>query len=259
MDNLELISQLKEQAKEVSVRNGGELDAVIRRTEMIVRNVFGPASKYLTDIKELSFHPSFGPTTEEYKISVWHSGHKALINLIQTMEDELKLFQLTATQEEGATNPTQVGNQIFIVHGHDEEMKQYVARTLSILDLEAVILHEKPNQGRTIIEKFTDYSQVSFAIVLLSPDDVARPRHSKPEEEKFRSRQNVIFELGYFIGKLGRERVVALYRQEKNFEMPSDFSGVLFVPFDSSGRWQFDLVKELKSCGYKVDANKLLS
>ena len=73
-----------------------------------------------------------------------------------------------------------------------------------------------------------------------------------------RARQNVIFELGFFIGKLGRNRVLVLYQEEENFEMPSDYSGVLYTPYDSSGRWQFDLIKELKACGYDVDANKLL-
>lgn len=68
----------------------------------------------------------------------------------------------------------------------------------------------------------------------------------------------MVFELGYFLGKLGRERVIALYREDENFEMPSDYSGVLFVSYDSAGRWQFDLIKELKACGYDVDANRLL-
>lgn len=68
-----------------------------------------------------------------------------------------------------------------------------------------------------------------------------------------------MFELGYFLGRLGRERVVALYRQAERFQMLSDYSGVLYVSFDRAGRWQFDLLKELKACGYDVDAYKLLA
>jgi len=119
-------------------------------------------------------------------------------------------------------------------------------------------LHEKLSEGRTIIEKFTNYSDVSFAVVLLSPDDMAYPKDQTPENAKPRARQNVIFELGFFIGKLGRNRVLVLYQEEKNFEMPSDYSGVSYTPYDNSGRWKFNLVKELKVCGYNVDANKLL-
>src|SRR5207244_4374290 len=123
------------------------------------------------------------------------------------------------------------------------------------LGLLPIILHEKPNQGRTVIEKFTDYSGVGFAVVLLSPDDVGKLRTAPAEDLRPRARQNVIFELGFFLGRLGRERVLALYAPTDNFELPSDYSGVLFVPFDSSGRWQFDLVRELKAADYDVDAN----
>jgi predicted nucleotide-binding protein len=258
MDNLELISGLKKQLNDLPSQNEPKLDALRRRAEMIIRNVFGPTSKYLKDLNDIDFYPGVYPTTSERKREAWQEGVDQLLNLLNTMEEELKLFQLTVNKTSTQTQPRKSSRQIFIVHGHDEEMKQSVARTLSILEFDPIILHEKPNQGRTIIEKFTDYSEVSFAIVLLSPDDTARPRHSPPEDSKFRSRQNVILELGYFLGKLGRDRVVVIYRQEENFEMPSDYSGVLFVPFDSAGRWQFDLGKELRSCGYEVDANRLL-
>ena len=51
-------------------------------------------------------------------------------------------------------------------------MKLAVARTLEKLGLDAIILHEQPNLGKTIIEKFSDHADVSFAVVLLSPDDM---------------------------------------------------------------------------------------
>lgn len=126
------------------------------------------------------------------------------------------------------------------------------------LDLDAIILHEQPNKRRTIIEKFTDYSDVSSAVVLLSPDDIAYPKEGSSSEAKLRARQNVVFELGFFIGKLGRESVFILHREGENFEMPSDHSGVLFIPYNESGKWKFDLIKEFKACGYEVDANKMV-
>lgn len=150
------------------------------------------------------------------------------------------------------------GNQIFVVHGHDNEMKEAVARTLEKLDLKPIILHEKPNQNRTIIEKFTEYADgVSFAIVLLSPDDIGHERNESSEPIKYRARQNVILELGFFIGKLGRSNVTALFKKIPDFELPTDYVGTLYTPFDEAGRWQLDLAKELKSVGYNIDANKL--
>jgi len=180
-----------------------------------------------------------------------------LVSLVEELEKYPK-HSLTATAEEAETPDIGLSQGIFIVHGHDEAMKQTVARTLEKLGLEAVILHEKPNEGRTIIEKFMDYSGVSFAVVLLSPDDLGFHKHQEPKNAKLRARQNVIFELGFFIGKIGRDRVLVLYQQKENFEMPSDYSGVLYTPYDNAGRWQYNLVKELKACGYDVDANKLI-
>ena len=148
-------------------------------------------------------------------------------------------------------------NKIFLVHGHDGDMKQTVARTLEKLGFEPVILHEQPNRGRAIIEKFEDCSEaISFAIILLSPDDKGCEANIFPESAKSRARQNVILELGYFIGKLGRTKVLVLFKDEPDFEHPSDFVGVLYTSFKDG--WELEMVKELQSCGYEVDANRLL-
>jgi predicted nucleotide-binding protein len=146
--------------------------------------------------------------------------------------------------------------RVFVVHGHDSEMKQAVARTLERLGLEAVILHEKPNRGQTIIEKIERYSDVDFAVVLLSPDDTGYSNADGPAAAKLRARQNVILELGYFAGKLGRENVVALHRG--SIELPSDYDGVLYTPYDGdSGTWRSELVAELRDSGYSVSADNL--
>ena len=145
-------------------------------------------------------------------------------------------------------------NNIFIVHGHDERTKLDVARTIEKLGLNPIILSEQPNQGQTIIEKFELHSNVGFAIVLLTADDLGKTKTD--EEEKYRARQNVILEMGYFIGKLGRNKVFPLY--ENGVELPSDLHGVLYNPIDEANSWKFRLAKELKAAGYYVDANNLL-
>lgn len=151
---------------------------------------------------------------------------------------------------------TEVIRKVFVVHGHQHGTRDTVARFLEKLELEPVILDEEANRGRTVIEKFLDHSDVAFAIVLVIGDDVGGIKGSDPTALRSRARQNVIFELGYFVGKLGRDRVCALY--EPGVEMPSDFGGVGYVKFDPDGNWRVLLAKELNAARIKVDMNKAL-
>lgn len=139
--------------------------------------------------------------------------------------------------------------RVFLVHGHDGEVREAVARFLERLNFEVVILHEKANRGRTIIEKFEENADVGFAIVLLTPDDFGGPAGG---DAAARARQNVILELGYFIGKLGRDRVMALKRGD--LEVPSDILGVVYTPYDEAGAWKIALMKELTAAEYDIDA-----
>lgn len=142
--------------------------------------------------------------------------------------------------------------KVFVVHGHDEVATQTVARFLEKLKLEPIVLSEQPNEGRTIIEKFEAHADVSFAIVLLTPDDLGCPK-DRPDQLRPRARQNVILELGYFIGRLTRQRVCALHKGST--EIPSDFHGVVYVPMDEGGGWKLKLVTELKQAGLDLDLN----
>ena len=153
-----------------------------------------------------------------------------------------------------AASPAARG-RVFVVHGHDGEAKEAAARCLEKLGLEAIILHEQPSGGRTIIEKFEDYADVAYAVVLLTPDDVGAAK-ADPGNLKARARQNVILELGFFLGRLGRGRVCALHKGQ--VEIPSDYHGVLWVRMDADGAWQFNLAREMKAAGLAVDANRLL-
>jgi len=179
----------------------------------------------------------------------------------EEVTDELLKVPRNCNKPKNETNSAKIkskNNKIFVVHGHDEEMKHAVARTLEKLDLKPIILHEQPNQGKTIIEKFESYSEnVSFAIVLLSPDDIGYKKDQSPRSSMFRARQNVILELGYFMGKLGRKNVFVLHRKESNFELPSDILGTLYTPFDPHNGWKLTLSNELKAAGYDIDFGKL--
>ena len=144
-------------------------------------------------------------------------------------------------------------NKVFIVHGHDDSMKNDVARFIEKLDLEAIILHEQANTGLTIIEKIEKYSDVGYAIVLYSPCDVGA-ENTKDAKPRLRARQNVVFEHGYVIGKIGRNNVSALVKD--NIETPGDVGGVIYINY-SEKNWQFVIANELKTVGYNVDLNKL--
>lgn len=147
-------------------------------------------------------------------------------------------------------------NKVFIVHGHDDTMKNDVANYLIKLKLEPVILHEQANLGMTLIEKIEEYSNVGFGIVLYTPCDKGGLATDDIECMKFRARQNVVFEHGYLLGKLGRSRVCALMKGE--LEYPNDISGLLYIEYQPHGAWQFELAREMKKVGLPMDINQLL-
>lgn len=137
--------------------------------------------------------------------------------------------------------------RVFVVHGHDDVAKLETARLVEGLGLEAIILNEKSNNGRTLIEKLLNYSNVGFAIILYTPCDKF--------ETTNRARQNVVLEHGYFIGKLGRSRTFVL--RKGNVEMPSDINGIVYENMDENGGWKYKLAKELQSLGYSIDYNRI--
>lgn len=142
--------------------------------------------------------------------------------------------------------------RVFIVHGHDEGPRESVARFLEKLDFEPVILHERPNKGRTVITKFQqEAADVGYAVVLMTPDDHGG---KVGEQSEPRVRQNVVFELGFFIGALGPEKVAALVKG--GVERPSDFDGVVYISIDDSA-WRLKLGKELEAAGFTVNWAKI--
>jgi predicted nucleotide-binding protein len=171
---------------------------------------------------------------------------------VQSLEEQLVENGNRGVLQEVA--PSRDLSKVFIVHGHDDAVRETVARYIERLGLEAIILHERANKGRTIITKFRDESiGVGFAVALMSPDDLGK---AKDEAElKPRARQNVVFELAYFIGKLGPERVAALVKGD--IERPSDFDGVVYISLDD-GNWKIELGRELQAAGYVIDWNKVM-
>lgn len=129
-------------------------------------------------------------------------------------------------------------NEVFIVHGHDETAKTKTARFIEKLGLKPIILHEQASGSKTVIEKIEAYSNVGFGIVLYTPCDIGAKNEKEPNF-KNRARQNVVFEHGFLIGKIGRENVCALVKGE--IETPNDISGVVYVEMDDGEAWHLKI------------------
>jgi predicted nucleotide-binding protein len=146
---------------------------------------------------------------------------------------------------------------VFIVHGHDDSIKNEIESFIRDLQLNPIILHKKADEGLTIIEKFEKHSNVSFAIILLTPDDIGFAKNelkkdTKLDEMRLRARQNVIFEFGFFVAKLGRSNVCCIYKE--SVELPSDINGLLYKKYNESiEEIGYSLIKELQKAGLKPE------
>jgi predicted nucleotide-binding protein len=238
---------------------GAPADVLRIKVNSTLQDILGCDSRDYEDYELKSFYPvvespDIGRTRSRYKDKLDNAILK-LKALKEVLEE--RLAHAVPSQEHSSPQPSQTPNtgKVFIVHGHDHGVKDSVARFITNLGFEPVILHEQPNEGRTVIDKFEDHAEADFAIVLFTPDDIGYPA-KHPENIKPRARQNVVLELGYFMGKLSRKRV-ALLQVGDDIEIPSDYAGVLYLPLDGSGAWKFLLAKEMSACGMNIDMNKV--
>ncbi len=210
------------------------MNSLRERARTIIERVFGEDSSYYERLSGIRFRrggsvrivSSFGggssetPAERQARKCARRSGQEQSIALIDVMLEDLEMRE--PEQVQGTEDlPVEKSDRVFVVHGHDEGMRESVARVLTKLGLEPVILHELPDRGRTIIEKFYEHSEVEFAVVLLSPDDTGYSNADAPERG---TGARVLS------GRLGRENVVALHTGD--VEIPPDFSGVLYTPYN---------------------------
>ncbi len=227
--------------------------------KIALAELYGESSLPFRQFLGISFSPGYAvyELPESECVKSFNSGLDQASGFLESRINDLRerAVEKDRGHEIASLIPKSDSRKIFVVHGHDQGSKETVARFLAILDLEPIILHEQPDRGRTIIEKFEAHaSDVKCAVVILTADDVANSRES-PDENELRARQNVIFELGFFVGKLGRGNTFALVGRD--VVTPSDIDGVIYIPLDEA-EWRLRLVKEIKAAGVDVDANRVL-
>lgn len=230
------------------------------RTKKIFSNIFKNPGGYISKLENISFNsgvfdePLPAVAEEDYFYSGWKSADLLLRSAIKDIEFEKELSEWENSNSFPViynTFPTDK-TKVFIVHGHDEGLKNEVARFVERQGLEAIILHEQVSRSQTIIEKIESYSEVGFSIVLYTPCDIGGS--SSSGETQPRARQNVIFEHGYFVAKLGRENVIALNKGD--VEIPNDLSGMIYTSYEKDD-WKRNIARELKASGYKIDFEKV--
>lgn len=184
------------------------------------------------------------------------------IHRIDSIIERLELIPLTKTitaaapQESESVRPPAKTKKVFVVHGHDEIAKTNLEVFLHEIGLEPVVLHRQADEGLTIIEKFEKHSDVGYAFILLTPDEISyvkaeEGKDDNKRQKEYRARPNVIFEFGYFVGKLGRSRVCCLYTGDVS--LPSDVSGMIYKKFANSiEEVAYSIIKDLKASGYAI-------
>ena len=222
-----------------------------RDTKVAIANIFGDSSSQLEDFENTRYRRTYPYGGNSRYLESLVSATAVLKSLVNEIEDYWEDDRRESISSDVKESQEEINSkQVFIIHGQDHGTRDTVARFIENLGLEAIILQEQADQGATVIEKFERCTQNDFAVALFTPDDIGATVDGDLQP---RARQNVIFELGYFMGKFGRDRVRALVKG--NPELPSDYSGILYIPLDESGGWKQALVREMKSAGLDVDAN----
>ena len=187
---------------------------------------------------------SLRPQLDDLKIAVDFIAKSDGIPILLTSIEDI----LTTVQAQQSKEPIQ--SKIFIAHGHDSAIRDSVSVFLRETGNKPIVLFEEADRGETIIEKLERCCrEADFAIVLFTRDDIGYSKQD-PQQIRPRARQNVIFELGYLVARLGRRRVRVLY--EGDVEIPTNFMGVLYIEMDEDGRWKKYLEREMKDAGIFV-------
>lgn len=224
--------------------------------ELLKQSFSDPFNEYRKDYNDIGQWSGImlgGSKSNSEKVNDFIKLFNAKIDNLKKLFQKTDLLKSSETEQSNQQEMEFDKSQVFIVHGHDDLAKEETARFIEKLGFSPIILHEQASSGLTIIEKIESYTNVGFGVVLYTPCDKGA-KNGDESNLKFRARQNVVFEHGYLIGKIGRKNVTALVKG--NIETPNDTSGVVYISM--SNDWKFALAKELKNSGFPVDMNKVV-
>jgi len=232
--------------------------------ESALERLFSPDSRHIKSFKGVSYLPMMfsGSTPQSDFDRVFLSGLNHACGILRAAMKEFEDYELAAAKASvfpipsppaagGLQNP-----KVFVVHGHDHALKADVEVFLKNIGLDPIVLHRQADKGQTIIEKFLEHSDVGYAFILLTPDDIAYGSEQanvadRSRKKEFRARQNVIFEFGFFVGRIGRERVCCIYKE--GVVLPSDLNGLIYKKVtDSIDSQALSIARDLRAAGYKV-------
>lgn len=235
----------------------------IRRTKAALAFVYAD-DEPIAEFERVAEPPVFvGPNHWTQSFEHQYEDVGRAMNVLQSHKESLEYDDeptaAPATPATAAADPTTETEElvIFLVHGRDHGTRETVARFLERTGphgLRPLILDELANKGRTLVEKLEQHASESrYSVVLLTGDDVGGVKGADRATQQPRARQNVILELGWFCGEIGRKNVAVLY--EEGVELPSDVDGLAYIPLD--GDWQKDLVNELRDAGWDFRLDRL--
>ncbi|WP_201599577.1 TIR domain-containing protein [Psychrobacter immobilis] len=265
MQKVEAFEAVVQEFKQMTYEDSQNRSKLFKRFEVLLLKYLDNGKYYVERMNRVSFSPydalnEFGSewyeemefNESEWK-KQWTIGYTEALNVMKDTIEEVKLLD---SIDNGAMKekPEKDCSTVFIVHGHDDASKYEVARFVETIGFRSTILHEQASSGSTIIEKIEQHTDVGFAIVLYTQCDVGAAK-SDQDNLQPRARQNVVFEHGFLIGKIGRKNVVALVKG--NVEKPNDISGVVYISLDESQGWKLSLVREMRASGYDIDMNKV--
>jgi predicted nucleotide-binding protein len=256
MDSTRAIELLNQQITDAANGNPANFDEWLNKTEVVVRSVFGDASPIHRRLDSVRYSPSIwveGTDFAPYR----RAGVLEAVSVLEAAKFEIEIGTDAATSAATENTSPETTTRVFIVHGHDNARKFELASWLqNITGEQPVILHQQPNGGQVLIEKLEEHGGgAGFAVVLLTGDDVGRAKDFDPSDDQARARQNVVFEMGFFFGLIGRSRVAVLYEPE--VELPGDINGLVYTELDAAGGWKPKLASELDRAGIRVDWAKL--
>lgn len=249
-NKLKRLESIEMGIKNISYDNDSKILKEKTRLVRFINKNLGDYKEFIKDIEGISFYSSVffiggnQNSEEKQEKEFWEKGVLELLSVIDILKEELKLDmdeEIYENSNEKLNNIVE-NKKVFIIHGHDDVLKNEVKSFIYSIKLQPIILSEENNYGDTIIEKFERQSnEAMFAIALFTDDD-------QFNEEK-RARQNVIFEYGYFIGKLGRRKT--FYLKKGDITIPSDIQGIAHSSYDED--WRRELFGTLRTSGFDLN------